>query len=81
MKMAVFSKENAFCVNHFSISYLKIDHWSILRKAMNNYGDFCLISVWFLSQNRSLIDFEKGIKQNQAECEGEQLWEHVAGRE
>ena len=35
MKMAVFLKGNAFCIDGFLTSYFKIDHLSILKEEMN----------------------------------------------
>ena len=35
MKMAVFLKGNAFCIDGFLTSYFKIDHWSIFKWEMS----------------------------------------------
>ena len=50
------------------LGYLrKIDHWSIVGKGMSAYGDFLLDPAWFPLQNRSLVDFQEGPKQHQAD--------------
>ena len=54
--------------NDFLLGYLrKIDHGSILGKGMSAYGDFLLDPAWFPLQNRSLVDFQEGPKQHQAD--------------
>ena len=45
----------------------QIDHGSSLGKGMSAYGAFLLDPAWFPFENRSLVDFQEGPKQHQAD--------------
>ena len=56
MKMAVFIKENAFCVDDFAISYLKIDHWSILGRGNEHVGAILMKMAVFSKENAFCVN-------------------------